>query len=146
MKKAWIILMTLIVSLTLAPYQIVTAQDQVGQPFKIRATCYTWTGNRCANGDYPVEGLSVAGKRSWLGKSLAIYEVAKDGSVGDFIGFFEFTDTGYGITKTNSKGEKYGTIQAGESIDIYRDTLDGCYEWIDKYSDYVYIQVIDAKG
>lgn len=49
--------------------------DPYGEPTMIRATCYTWTGQPCANGQYPVEGLSVAGKEEWLGKTIIMYAV-----------------------------------------------------------------------
>jgi hypothetical protein len=114
-----------------------------GNPMKIRATCYTWTGNPCYNGNYPKEGLSVAGKKEWLGKACIIYAVNADGSIGDMIGTFQFTDTGYGMKVKNSNK---GTLQLGRSIDVYRDTLSGCREWIKQYGDYVYIQIVDAKG
>ena len=113
-----------------------------GEPTMIRTTCYTWTGQPCANGQYPVEGLSVAGKEEWLGKTIIMYAVGDDG-VGDLIGYFQFTDTGYGISVPES--EK-GTIQLGRSIDVYRDNENGVNEWIATYGDYVYIQIVDAKG
>lgn len=114
-----------------------------GEPFQIRATCYTWTGNQCADGRYPVQGLTVAGKNDWLGKTAIIYSVNEDGTIGELIGIFEFMDTGYGINVTESD---QGSIELGQSIDIYRDTLTECYDWISEYGDYVYIQIVDAKG
>jgi len=119
------------------------SQNPYGEPFKIRATCYTWTGNRCANGSYPLQGLSVAGKSEWLGKCCIMYAVNEDGSIGDLIGIYDFTDTGYGMSvPDNDKG----TIELGQSIDVYQDTLDGCWDWIEEYGDYVYIQVVSAEG
>jgi hypothetical protein len=91
----------------------------------------------------PVQGLSVAGREEWLGKACIMYQVNKDGSLGDMIGIFQFTETGYGM---KVKGSNKGTIQLGHSIDVYRDTLSGCREWIKQYGDYVYIQIVDAKG
>lgn len=117
--------------------------DPYGEPTMIRATCYTWTGQPCANGQYPVEGLTVAGKEEWLGKTIIMYAVGDDGEVGDLIGYFQFTDTGYGISVPES--EK-GTIQLGRSIDVYRDNENRVNEWIAEYGDYVYIQIVDAKG
>lgn len=116
-----------------------------GEPFRIRCTCYTWTGNPCANGSYPVEGVSVAGKREWLGKAIIMYaEDPETGGLGEFIGFFDFTDTGAGID-TDGDGEGDSLIN-GTSIDVYRDDMEGVYEWIRRYGDYVYIQIVDAKG
>ena len=127
-----------------APVQPAEQENPLGEPFLIRCTCYTWTGNPCRNGSWPVEGLSVAGKEEWLGKAIIMYSVAEDGGIGDFIGYFDFTDTGDGIDLDgDGQGE---TIRNGTSIDVYRDTLEGCYRWIEQYGDYVYIQVVDAAG
>lgn len=127
-----------------APVQPQEQENPLGEPFLIRCTCYTWTGNQCRNGSWPVEGLSVAGKEEWLGKAIIMYSVTEDGGIGEFIGYFDFTDTGDGIDLDgDGRGE---TIRNGTSIDVYRDTLEGCYEWIEMYGDYVYIQVVDAAG
>ena len=131
-------------NMEVAPVQPVEQENPLGEPFLIRCTCYTWTGNQCRNGSWPVEGLSVAGKEEWLGKAIIMYSVTEDGGIGDFIGYFDFTDTGDGIDLDgDGRGE---TISNGTSIDVYRDTLEGCYKWIEMYGDYVYIQVVDAAG
>lgn len=131
-------------NMEVAPVQPQEQENLLGEPFLIRCTCYTWTGNQCRNGSWPVEGLSVAGKEEWLGKAIIMYSVAEDGGIGDFIGYFDFTDTGDGIDLDgDGQGE---TIRNGTSIDVYRDTLEGCYKWIEMYGDYVYIQVVDAAG
>lgn len=117
--------------------------DPYGEPILIRATCYTWTGQPCANGQYPVEGLTVAGKEEWLGKTIIMYSVGSNGGIGEFIGYFQFTDTGYGISVPESDK---GTIQLGYSIDVYRENENRVNEWIAEYGDYVYIQIVDAKG
>ena len=131
-------------NMEVAPVQPQEPENLLGEPFLIRCTCYTWTGNQCRNGSWPVEGLSVAGKEEWLGKAIIMYSVTEDGGIGDFIGYFDFTDTGDGIDLDgDGRGE---TIRNGTSIDVYRDTLEGCYEWIEMYGDYVYIQVVDAAG
>jgi len=119
------------------------SQNPYGEPFQIRATCYTWTGNKCANGRYPVQGLTVAGKDEWLGKTAIIYSVTEDGTIGELIGIYEFMDTGYGMDVSDSDK---GTIELGKSIDVYQDTLSECWDWISEYGDYVYIQIVDAKG
>ncbi|MDO4801871.1 MAG: hypothetical protein Q4A15_06865 [Prevotellaceae bacterium] len=105
------------------------------EPLLIRATCYTSYGDnaRTADGSVPEVGM-LAGKREYLGKSAILYEVKEDGTIGDLIGYFEFCDTG------GHKGLKNGT-----RIDVYRDTLSDCYDWIGRYGDYVYLQILDAK-
>lgn len=106
------------------------------EPQLIRATCYVAYGDnpRTADGSVPREGI-IAGRKEDLGKTAILYRVNEDGTIGDLIGFFEFKDTG------GHKGLKNGT-----RIDVYRDSLSRCYEWIDEYGDYVYMQILDAVG
>ena len=101
---------------------------------KIRCTCYCWTGNVARYGGYPYEGI-IYGRYEDLGDVVIAYEVAEDGSIGDYIGIFEYRDTGSANTLVN-----------GTSIDMYRDTLDRCYDWVDSYGDYVYILRVHAVG
>lgn len=37
-------------------------------------------------------------------------------------------------------------IRQGKRVDVFRDTLERCNEWVDTYGDYVYIQLIPAVG
>lgn len=108
-------------------------------PTKIRCTCYTATeGSITASGEHVREGI-VAGKRSWLGKVAILYDLDMN-----IIGYFEFKDTGAGIdTDGDGKGD---SIKNGKSIDVYRDTLDECYDWIRTYGDFVLMMIVDAEG
>lgn len=109
------------------------------QPTKIRCTCYTSTeGSVTASGESVREGI-VAGKREWLGKIAVLYDMDMN-----FIGIYEFKDTGAGIdTDGDGKGD---SIKNGKSIDIYRDTLSGCKEWIRTYGDYVHMMIIEGAA
>jgi len=112
--------------------------DVLEKPTLMRVTCYTWTGNPTASGCYPYEGI-VAGKREWLGCVAIIYDVDMN-----YIGTFEFRDTGAGM---DTDGDGIGdSIRNGTSIDVYRDTLAGCYDWIGEYGDYCYVQIIETEG
>lgn len=108
-------------------------------PQKIRCTCYTSTeGNVTASGEKVREGI-IAGKRAWMGKTAILYDLDMN-----IIGIFEFKDTGAGIdTDGDGKGD---SIKNGKSIDVYRNTLDGCYEWVRTYGDYVVMMIVDAEG
>ena len=121
----------------------VKAQNKYPTPELIRCTVYTAKeGAITADGSKVREGI-VAGKREWLGYTCIIYE-NDNGKVGNLIGIYEFKDTGAGIdTDGDGKGD---SIKKGKSIDVYRDTLDRCYDWIDQYGDYVFIQVVYAVG
>lgn len=121
----------------------VNADPTFIEPQLIRCTCYTATeGSITASGKTVREDI-VAGKSEWLGCSCVIYE-NNDGKLGDIIGFFEVCDTGAGV---DTDGDGIGdSIKKGKSIDVYRNTLDRCYDWINEYGDYVFIQIIPAVG
>jgi 3D (Asp-Asp-Asp) domain-containing protein len=109
---------------------------------KIRCTCYIEHGTT-ATGCKTREGIA-AGRSEDLGKVAAIYSIAEDGSIGDFIGYYEFRDTGAGM---DSDGDGIGdTIRTGKSIDVWQPSMDSAKAWIRKYGDYVYIMIIDAEG
>lgn len=111
-------------------------------PQKIRCTCYC-EHKGTATLKKPYFGIA-AGKKEWLGYVAEINRVNPDGSVGEFIGYFEFRDTGAGMD--SDKDGKGDTIINGTSIDIWVDSLDDAYAWVREYGDYVYIKLIKAKG
>lgn len=109
---------------------------------KIRCTCYiingiTISGQKTRNG-------IIAGRSEDLGKVAAIYRYNANESVGEFIGYYEFLDTGAGID-TNNDGEG-DSIKKGLSIDIWKSDMIEAKDWIAEYGDYVYIKIIDAEG
>lgn len=95
----------------------------------MRVTCYTATGNPTATGVMPFEG-GCAAKRDWMGGVAVVYDMDMR-----LIGFYDINDCG-GAER----------LKNGTSIDIYRNTFERCYDWIDEYGDYCYVQIIDAKG
>lgn len=106
--------------------------DEVAPMLKVEATAYWNKYNRkTADGSSCKTGITLAGKRSWLGKACYIYRCNSDGSVGECLGYREFHDTGYG---------KNGDIPRGETIDIYMPTESECRHWGRKK---VYIQFIN---
>lgn len=109
---------------------------------KIRCTCYIIKGTT-ASGHETRAGI-IAGKKSDIGKGAALYQINEDGSIGEFIGYFEFLDTGAGIdTDGDGKGD---SIKKGLSVDVWQPSIKDAKEWIKEYGDYVYIKIIDAKG
>ena len=109
---------------------------------KLRATCYCEHG-LTYSGHYTHEGI-IAGRKEDIGNVAAIYEVAEDGSVGEFIGYFEFADCGAGFD-TDGDGKGDSTIK-GKTIDVFRDDMNGCNKWIKMHGDYVYIKIIQCEG
>lgn len=85
---------------------------------KVSSTAYcNPKGNKTADCSNTIAGLTLAGKKEWLGRGCYIYNVAKDGSIGSCRGYYEFHDTGWG---------RDGDILRGETIDIYMTTKDEC--------------------
>lgn len=96
-----------------------------------------------ADGRALVEGLTLAGKREWLGMSCALYDENMQ-----FLGYYEFRDVGYGQSTGYGsskllKGRSIGTIEAGQCVDIYFDTYESCVQWGRRN---VYIKLIEAVG
>lgn len=108
------------------------------EPTKIRCTCYTAKeGSVTASGEEVREGI-IAGKRAWMGKKAILYDMNLK-----IIGIYEFKDTGAGIdTDGDGKGD---SIKIGKSVDVYRNTLTRCNDWISAYGDYVYMQIIENE-
>lgn len=106
---------------------------------KMRVTCYTYPpGSITASGCEVREGI-VAAKQDWMDALVVLYDTDMD-----LIGYYEVEDTGFGI---DQDGDGIGSIEEGTSIDVFRDSLERCYEWIERYGDYCYVQIItDAKG
>lgn len=116
--------------------------DPFNEPVKIRCSCYCEHG-KTATGAKTRYGIA-AGKKEWLGYVAELNAINPDGSVGEFIGYFEFKDTGAGM---DSDGDGKGdTIINGQSIDIWINSLPEAYKWRDKYGDYVYIKIVRGKG
>lgn len=114
----------------LAATLVTRTEADYKEPAKIRCTVYTANqGETTADGSKVRQGI-VAGRKEWLGKTALLYD-----SDMNFIGFYEFRDTG---------GTK--ALKSGNAIDVYRDSDVDCQEWIDMYGDYIYLQIVDAKG
>lgn len=109
---------------------------------KKRCTCYVEPGVT-ASGLYTRDGI-VAGRKEDLYKVAAIYRCDTGDQIGEFIGYFEFRDTGAGIdTDGDGKGD---SIKKGLSIDVFKPSMEEAKAWISEYGDYVYVQYIDAEG
>lgn len=92
-----------------------------------------------------IEGHSIAGKVSWLNRSVNIYKCNSDGTVGDFIGTYTFDDTGYGAESGIGESKiledrTVGIIENGTCIDFFFDTEAECVDYGRRN---VYIQFID---
>lgn len=142
-KKQRVIIMLLALILAITAWTLKSAKADAGQadpaqrigadPFVVECTAYCDEGIT-ASGKHTVEGLTIAGAREWIGCAAILYEVNENGSIGDMIGIWEFTDTGYG---------RDGDIPRGETVDIYLEDYDACIEWGRQE---VYLQVVRGEG
>lgn len=124
------------------PNALEVASDPFKEPTVIRCTCYIDNGTT-ASGKQTKDGV-IAGRKEWLGCVAMLYAVNEDGSIGDFIGYYEFLDTGAGIdTDGDGKGD---SIINGTSVDVWRPTLDDAKSWVNTYGDYVYIKIVRGVG
>ena len=81
----------------------------------------------------------MAARKDWMDALVVLYDMDMN-----FVGYFEVKDTGFGIDKD---GDGIGSIQEGTSIDVFRNSEERCWEWVDAYGDFCYVQVIpDAEG
>lgn len=144
MKKLLVLLLTTM--LLIRPI-CVDAKESEPELKRVKMTCYTHTGNPCRNGKMPREGI-CAYQYKYLDWLAIVYE-DNNGKPGEIIGYYEIFDTGYGIETdvVNPKtGKNYGTLELGTSIDIFRDSLEECYEFIEEHGDTCFIQVVYAEG
>ena len=111
-------------------------------PQPVRCTCYIDRGTT-ASGRQTRNGI-IAGRKERLGMAAVLYEVKEDGMLGDFIGYYEFCDTGAGIdTDGDGNGD---TIRTGNSVDVWQPNMKSARNWVKEHGDYVYMQIVPAVG
>jgi len=112
-------------------------------------------GTRGSHGDKMREGYAACAPELY-GDAVMVYEAVKqdDGTyrMGDYIETFEIRDCGYGYSTGQGRSEvrsdkKYaGTIEAGIHLDVYREDLSGCREWMQRTGGKIFAVVIEGKG
>ena len=92
-----------------------------------------------------VEGLTIAGKKEWLGYSIALYDLDYK-----LIGLYEVRDIGYGKplgwkygASKMRKGCSIGDIEAGLTLDLYFNKRADALAWGRRKC---YMQLIKAVG
>ena len=144
-----LIIALMMLSFWLCLYANAEPSDPFSEPVKVRCTCYIDDGIT-ASGQYVRPGI-MAGKPEWIGCVACVNAVNEDGSIGEFIGYYEILDTGYGAETGVGQSKIFsertlGTIETGETVDIYQPTMHQAEEWIDQWGDYVYIKLIKGVG
>lgn len=148
-KAIALALMILLVSIAPSKHSDALESDPFSEPTKIRCTCYLDDGVTASGG--MVRPHIMAAKPEWMGCVAELNEINEDGTVGAFIGYFEIIDTGYGAETGEGVSNIFpdrtqGTIEAGQTVDVWMPTRHQAEEWIDKYNDYVYIKLIRGVG
>lgn len=110
-------------------------------PQAMLTTAYC-VGHTTASGAKVRHGV-VAMAREYMGLTAEIWLMAEDGSLGDFVGFFEVLDTGKGGDKHNT-GK--GAIERGAVIDVYFPDYAECVEWMALTKGKVYVRLLKADG
>ena len=138
-KRILSVLLVLLMLFLILLYSLPAEASEKYPVRKMRVTCYTYPpGSITASGCEVREGI-VAAKKEWMDALVVLYDTDMN-----LIGYYEVKDTGFGI---DQDGDGIGSIEEGTSIDVFRDSLERCYEWIERYGDYYYVQIItDAKG
>ena len=92
-----------------------------------------------------VEGLTIAGKKEWLGYSIALYDLDYK-----LIGIYEVRDIGYGKSlgwkygkSSLRKGSPVGDIEAGLTLDLYFNKKSDAEAWGRQKC---YMQLIKSEG
>lgn len=119
---------------------LLTIPTQAAEPVRARTTAYTegvaGTGHTTASGQEVREGI-IATKAIHLGGAAYIWldTVDENGKhqPGEFIGLFDCEDTG-------GPGVQNGVI------DVYRDNLERCDEWMEQTGGWIWVQIINAEG
>ena len=117
------------------------AKAESGEVFQMLTTAYCH-GDVTATGAKTREGICAV-RSEWIGKTALVWMCNEDGTQGDFLGFWECLDTGFGA---DSDGDGIGSIEEGKVIDMYFPTLDKAKEWMKLTSGKVFVQLVDAEG
>ena len=137
--------------------RLYTSENMEMCPVLLDTTAYH-SGEYGSHGDKMQRG-HVAFMESAYGTEMELYEAVleDDGSytLGPYIGRYQVKDTGYGrkSTKYNAKSRVrpdksgIGTIETGETVDVFCPTYSECKEWMKFTQGKVFaLFITDAKG
>lgn len=115
--------------------------EKADEAFQILTTAYCH-GTITATGRKVRRGICAV-REEWIGKTAMVWECKDSDTMGDFLGYWECLDTGFGA---DSDGDGIGSIQEGRVIDMYFPTQEEVREWMELTGGRVYVQLIDAEG
>lgn len=123
-------------------------------PMLMETTGY-FHGTHGSHGDKMREGYAACAPE-YYGDAVMVYEAVKqdDGTyrIGEYLDTFEIKDTGYGYSTGQGKStirrdKRYeGTIETGIHLDVYRDNLTRCREWMKLTGGKVFAVIVEGKG
>jgi hypothetical protein len=133
MKALALALLISIVPPPLEPCQVYQAQKRYEfieehNLQRVYLSCYLPTGNNCADGTPPVEGV-VSSNREHLGMDCIVYDADLTAVMR-----LECRDIG---------GHKM--LREGTAIDVYRDSMERAYQLRDEYGLYVWVEWINRE-
>lgn len=117
------------------------AKAEAGEVFQILTTAYCH-GDVTATGAKTREGICAV-RKEWIGKTALVWKCNEDGTQGEFLGYWECLDTGFGA---DSDGDGIGSIEEGKVIDMFFPSLDAAKDWMKLTGGKVFVQLIDADG
>ena len=128
MKKRLLIaaLTTTAIGAVTASTKAVVRAEQLGLFKDMEATAYCDEG-LCYDGTIPVEGITCAAAKQYIGKTFVIYD-----ENWTLIGIYECHDTGGDYR-----------IQNGTVVDIYKSNEEECWNFGRQK---VHVQIVDAAG
>ena len=140
---------------------IIDSESRYGEdPARMEVTCYIEAGKRTCTGSSRMEGL-IASNPDWIGRVASIYKVAEDGGLGDFVGYYEILDIGYGKSTHSDVPSIFdgrrcaGTIETGLCIDVREPTYSKCVDFmtetfvggkVSSTGSAVYVVINDGEG
>ena len=139
-KKIIICAFAVLILLTQTSYTKADEYDPcpIDGAIRVRVTCYC-TGEITADGSAVREGIAAYAPE-YLNQGYVAMLFNDDG---EFFGYYELKDTGFGA---DPDGDGVGTIQEGKTIDIYRSSLDRCYEFTKEFGDWGYVVLVKGVG
>ena len=124
-------ILTLLATVLMLSPLTVSAEDEIeGALPLIRTTVYyAGEGAHTATGKVARYGM-VAYDPAYFGKTCILYTEDMR-----YIGIFECEDTG---------GHR---VRTGQVLDVYTGTsLESCYDWVEEYGTYCYVQWVESEG
>lgn len=128
----------LFLSITLSLFLMFPSVVRADDMQLMRVTCYcpeSCSGNVTASGTKPKANYTCGARRDLIGCVALVYEQNAAGGIGDFVGLYMIEDTG-----------SAPRIEAGNSIDVYQDSIVDARSYVRAHGDYMWVQIVRGEG